>query len=258
MGDPGRRGVGVQHLEGEADDDHADQADDGGLHVTEPASRLERQQREREHAGDHPGREQRHAEQEVEADRGAQELGQVGRHRDQLGLHPQCDRDRVGELVAADLGQVHARGDPELRAEGLDQHRHQVRRQDHPQQHVAILRTGSDVRGEVAGIDVGDGGDERRAEERPHRPDAPPFAGQRSLGCLRDPGLSGKRCADGVVNRQRPGRRRRQEAMTSIRAATDRPMLCVVPSISRVTGPSNGACSIITTGHSGTSPRSAR
>ena len=36
--DAGRRGVGMEHLEGEADDDHADQADDGGLHVTEPAA----------------------------------------------------------------------------------------------------------------------------------------------------------------------------------------------------------------------------
>ena len=47
---------------------------------------LEAEDRERDDAGDQTGREQRHAEEQVKCDRGADKLGEVGRHRDQLGL----------------------------------------------------------------------------------------------------------------------------------------------------------------------------
>ena len=47
-------------------------------------------------------------------------------HRDQLGLHPEADRGPPGEGLAAELGQVLAGRDPELRRLGLDQHRDQV------------------------------------------------------------------------------------------------------------------------------------
>ena len=40
---------------------------------------------------------------------------------------------------------------------------------DDPHQQEAVLRAGADVGGDVAGIDVGDGGDERRAEQQPAR-----------------------------------------------------------------------------------------
>ena len=35
-----------------------------------------------------PAGQQRHAEQQVQPERGAEELGDVGRHRHDLGLHP--------------------------------------------------------------------------------------------------------------------------------------------------------------------------
>ena len=73
---------------------------------------------------------------------------------------------RREKLLAADLGQVAPRRDPELRGERLDQHRHQVRGDDHPDERVAELRAAGDVRREVAGVDVGDARDERGAEER--------------------------------------------------------------------------------------------
>jgi len=46
-----------------------------------------------------------------------------------------------GELLAADLGQVVPGGDPELRREGLNEHRHQVRGDDHPDQRVGRTST---------------------------------------------------------------------------------------------------------------------
>ena len=80
---------------------------------------------------------------------------------------PQVDRPR--EVLAAQLGQVPPGGDADLRRQVLDQHRHQVGREDHPQQQVAVLGAAGDVGGEVARVDVGDRGDERRAEQRQRR-----------------------------------------------------------------------------------------
>ena len=76
-----------------------------------------------------------------------------------------ADRQPPREPVAADLGEVPAGRDPELRGERLDEHRHQVRGDDHPDERVAVPRAARDVRREVARVDVGDGRDERRAEE---------------------------------------------------------------------------------------------
>ena len=79
------------------------------------------------------------------------------------------------------LGQVLAGGDAELGAHRLDEHRHQVRGDHDPEQQVAVPRAGRHVGREVAGVDVGDGGDEGRAEERPDAAQPPPAPGQRLL-----------------------------------------------------------------------------
>ena len=70
-------------------------------------------------------------------------------------------------------GRFLPRRDPELRAHGLDEHRHEIGGEDDPEQEVAELRAGGHVRREVPRVDVGDGGDERRPEERPQRRAAP-------------------------------------------------------------------------------------
>ena len=87
---PGRR-IGEEHLRRERDHDHADERGDHGLEPAE-AARLQREDRERGGARDQRRREERDAEQEVEADRRADELGEVGRHRDHLGLEPEPRR----------------------------------------------------------------------------------------------------------------------------------------------------------------------
>jgi hypothetical protein len=51
---------------------------------------LQGEQREGDDRGDQPAGQQRQAEQQVQRDGPADHLGQVGRHRDQLGLHPQA------------------------------------------------------------------------------------------------------------------------------------------------------------------------
>ena len=126
------------------------------------------------------------------------------RHRDHLGLDPEADRRPARERLAAELGEVLAGRDAELRRLGLDHHRDQVRREDDPEQQVAELRPGGDVGREVAGVDVGDRGDERRPEERPEARDA------------REPGpraIAGRRARPrprrgGRPRSRRPARRR--------------------------------------------------
>ena len=146
----------------------ADHAHDRGDHGLEQAHAEPLQPEDAE--GRDPGDDRRgkepEAEKQLEADGRAEELGKVGGHRDQLRLHPQPDRGASRVTLAADLRQVEASGDAELRRQGLDQHRHQARGDHHPDERVAVLRARGDVRGEVPRVDVGDAGDEGRAEER--------------------------------------------------------------------------------------------
>ena len=158
--------------------------------------RLQAEDPEGDHACQQPGDEKRNAEDEVEADRGAHELGEVGGHRDHLRLQPQEDDDREREAVAADLGQAAAGRDAELGAHRLDQHRHQVGGQDDPQQHVAELRAPGHVGGEVAGVDVRDRRDEGRAQKRQDRAQPPTLAVERALGRPEDPRLARQRVLD--------------------------------------------------------------
>src|SRR5215210_5086243 len=51
---------------------------------------------------------------------------------------------------SAHLGEVLARGDPKLGRHRLDEHRHEVRRQDYPQEHIPVARPSRDIGGEVA------------------------------------------------------------------------------------------------------------
>ncbi len=69
------------------------------------------------------------------------------------------------EVVPAQLRQALPGGDAGLGREVLDEHGHQVADHQHPDQQIAEARSGRDVGGEVAGIDVGDGRHEGRAEQ---------------------------------------------------------------------------------------------
>jgi hypothetical protein len=104
-------------------------------------------------------------EQKVQPYRRPDELGQVGRHRDQLRLHPQAQDGRPGKVGPAQLRQVTAGGHADLRGQVLHQHRHQVGRHDHPRQRVPEQRPGGEVGGEVARVDVRDRGHERGPEQ---------------------------------------------------------------------------------------------
>ena len=121
-----RRRADLQRLVEEAEQDQPEQRGDRELEAPE-AVPLQLEQRERDHAGDEAGRQERHVEEEVEAERRADELRDVGRHRHRLGLDPEPPGDRARVVVAAQLRQVAVGDDAELRREVLDQHRHEVR-----------------------------------------------------------------------------------------------------------------------------------
>ncbi len=167
--------VGEDELGDVAGADHADERRDHRLERPR-AEPLQTEDRERRDARDDRREEEAPAEEEAEADRRAEELGEVGRHRDQLGLAPEQERRAPRVLLAADLREVAPGRDPELGRERLDQHRREVRGDDHPHQPVAEARAGGDVGREVAGVDVGDAGDERRPQER-QDPEARPVEG---------------------------------------------------------------------------------
>ena len=162
--DGAERRVRVVELGEVAGADRGDEAGDHGLERAQ-AEALQAQDQEGRDPGQQRRGEERDPEQEVESERGAEELRQVGRHRDQLSLYPEPERGPAGEALPAHFRQVAPRRDPELGREQLDQHRHQARGDDHPGERVTELRAAGDVRREVAGVDVRDAGHERGAEE---------------------------------------------------------------------------------------------
>ena len=68
------------------------------------------------------------------------------------------------------LGQRQPGDQTQLRRQVLHQAGHRVGHHDDPDQQEAELGAGADIGGDVAGVDVGDRGDERRAEQKPARP----------------------------------------------------------------------------------------
>ena len=71
-----------------------------------------------------PGGEQRHVEEQVQPDRRPDELGQVGRHRDQLCLHPKANGHSRRKMRTAKLRQIESGSDADLGGQVLHQHGH--------------------------------------------------------------------------------------------------------------------------------------
>lgn len=58
-------------------------------------------------------------------------------------------------MISAVLCEIFPRRDPQLRSESLDERGHDIAPKYHPEKEVAVLRSGLDVRGEIAWINVG-------------------------------------------------------------------------------------------------------
>jgi hypothetical protein len=156
--------VRLEELDDVARADHEHHHRDHGLEGPEPEA-LQSENGECAHSRDSRGRQQRDSEQQVQPQRCAEELREVRCNRDRLRLDPEADDDASWKAVAADFGEISSRCDAELGRQRLDQHRHQVRGDDHPDERVAVARATGDVRREVPRVDVGDRCDEGGADE---------------------------------------------------------------------------------------------
>jgi hypothetical protein len=145
---------------GEADRDEQQQAGDDAFEQLLAPSVLDPQQQQRHQPGDRPAEQQWQPEQEVQSDRTADHLGHVGGHRHGLGLHPIGQPGRAAQLSSDRFGQRAPGHQPELGRQVLHETGHRIRDDDDPQQRETELCAGADVCGDVARVDVGDGGDE--------------------------------------------------------------------------------------------------
>ena len=89
----------------EADGDDEQQSGDDAFEEELAAPVLDRQQQQRHHAGDHSADQQRQIEQDVQGDGPADDFGDIGRHRDEFGLHPKGQPQRTAHPLADRLGQ---------------------------------------------------------------------------------------------------------------------------------------------------------
>ena len=188
----GTRRICEKHLRAECEHDDPHETRDDCLEAAH-APRLEAENDEGRHRGEHRRGQQRNAEQQIEADGGADELGHIGGHGHQLGHAPQADDHRTPVARPAGLGQVHPRRNAELCTEGLDDHGHEDRGDDHPQEQEPELRSRRHIGGEVARIDVGHGSDEGGPEKRREPANATAAACERFFRRPQHECIAGKR-----------------------------------------------------------------
>ena len=115
--------------------------------------------------GDDGAGHQREVEEELEGERAADDFGDVGGDGDELGLDPVGEPGAASGAWADEGGQGLAGEPADLGGQVLDEPGHQRGADEDPQQQVLVGGSGGGVGGDVAGVDVGDGGDERRSEE---------------------------------------------------------------------------------------------
>ena len=158
----------------ETEPDHTEEPGNDGFQRAGAVS-LQAKDGEGRNSGEDPGREQGNAEEEVQANRRAQEFGEIGGHRHQLGNDPLATGEPSWTPFADELREVLAGGNPQLGGKGLDQHRHQVGGDDDPDQHVPEIGASLDVGREVSRIDVSHGRNEGGAEVGHHLPQEVPI-----------------------------------------------------------------------------------
>ena len=164
-GDGGHVGLREPDLDRERARDQDDQRDDERFDVAEAVLLQEEDdehvERREAHAPD-----ERQAEEQVEGDGGADDLGEVAGGDGDLAEQPEHDRRRPGVVVAAGLGEIAAAGDAEADGERLQQDRHQVGDHDDAEERVAEAGAAGEVSCPIAGVHVADGDEVARAGER--------------------------------------------------------------------------------------------
>ena len=153
----------------EPEGDHEQHGDDELFEQALRVTAFEQEQHRRHRADDEPAHEQRQSEQQVQRDGAADELRQIGGDGDDLGLHEEHEPTGVAHALAQQFRQGFAGDHAEFGGLVLDEHAHDVGQDQHPYQQITVACAGSDVRGHIARIDVGDRGDEGRSQDAGER-----------------------------------------------------------------------------------------
>ena len=155
-------------LRGEGKGDEPQERNDEQLDLAK-ARALEGQHHEgvEQRDGDADG--ERHAEQKLQADRRADDLGEIGRGDGGLGHEPQRDRGGFRKTRAAGLREVEAGGEPQPRAERLQYDGHQTGEHGREQQRAAVARAGGERGRPIAGVHIA-GRDEIAGAEKDEEP----------------------------------------------------------------------------------------
>ncbi|MNV56535.1 hypothetical protein D3C71_1488260 [compost metagenome] len=117
---------------------------------------MQHQDKERGDTGQDRPFQQRNAQQQFEANRCTNKLGQICGHGNDFRLNPIGPNRRARETIANVLCQIFTGGNTEFCGQQLDQHRHDVGPHHHPQQGVAKGSACLDVGSKITGIDIAD------------------------------------------------------------------------------------------------------
>lgn len=156
--DLGEIGTGQSELRCEAKADQAQHPDDEKLDLSEAQPLHGENEKRVQRRGDDAERE-RQAEEQLQPDRRADDLGEVRRENPRLGEEPKSNGDRVGRMGPASLGEVESGADAEPRGKRLQHNGHQARQHGDKEQRRPELRAAGQRRGPIAGVHIA-GGDE--------------------------------------------------------------------------------------------------
>ena len=128
---PQEIGLSLEHLDQETTADGRHQHQNHGFQLPHTPA-LKVQERKRVKGRDQTAPEQGQAKEQLERDDGAQHLGQVTRGDGHLGQNPEDQVHPGGILGPAGLRQVMTRNHPQPCGKGLEENRHQIGHQKHP------------------------------------------------------------------------------------------------------------------------------
>jgi hypothetical protein len=148
-------GIGHRDLHRKTRRDHAQHRHHEGFDPAK-AERLQRQNQKHVGGGDDHADLERNVKQQIEADRGADHFGKVGRGDGDFRRQPQRQRHKARKGIAAGLGEIAPGADAEPRAQRLQHDRHHVGQQRDRQQRVAEFGAAGERGRPVAGIHIAD------------------------------------------------------------------------------------------------------
>ena len=196
--------AGQRQLDDEAEPDHDHQRHHQRLELAK-AARLQCEDQQHFDAGQGDAEGKVEAEQQLERDRRADQLGKVAGDDGELAEQPEEHPGRGAVALAAGLREIEAGDDAEPRRQALQEHRHEVGEHDDGEQPVAEGRSAGNAGRPVAGIHVAHGDEVTRAREGEEL--APERSNRNADAAMRSP--PGEKVGGKRIGRRHRFRRRR-------------------------------------------------